>query len=347
LFVFVLKNDYFLWKSQLCRLQTAHYLYNFIIKNNIYNYEIEKEDKMKIIKYFKLFESRTSEVTNEEFIRLVKENCQDFLANPKYLQRMKGYFDGKYSYIDPKQHVRFPLMNTDDGVGVSSLHHTLFMDNLPSWKSFPKRSESLIGSLKFNEGSAFGLKCYLVIPYDGANFGLAPYSDLWGSHCKIGDMKYEFNELFSKRLIDLNVSDDSYEAMMGDIQHCYENYLSLNGEVELSPYIDNIFSKFSSDGIESVEEGFDKYFAPQCFYSRAETEVKGFKSVGYNGLVSDEKREFWTDSKCLLVYLENFGLPNFWMKYDKMKEVSTQRFSEILKMIGVSDEKIEQALKSV
>jgi hypothetical protein len=45
--------------------------------------------------------------------------------------------------------------------------------------------------------------------------------------------------------------------------------------------------------------------------------------------------------------MENFRLPNFWMKSDKMKEVSTQSFSEILKMIGVSDEKIEQALKSV
>jgi hypothetical protein len=324
-----------------------------------------RKTKMKIIKYFKLFESRTAEITDEEFVMLVKDNCKNYLANPKYLQRMKSMFNGKYSYIDPKQHVRMPLMNTEDGVGVSSVHHTLFMDNLPSWKSFPKRSESLIGSLKFNEGDAFGLRCYLVIPYDGANFGLAPYSDLWGSQCKIDDMMYEFNELFSKRLIDLKVSDDSYEAMMTDIQHRYKKYLKR--KAKLSPdgvslhetnnvllmshkhrYIDNIFSKFSSEGIESVEEGFDKYFAPQCFYSRrVGSEVKGFKSVEYDGLVSDDKREFWTDSKCLLVYMENFRLPNFWMKSDKMKEVSTQSFSEILKMIGVSDEKIEQALKSV
>lgn len=306
---------------------------------------------MKIIKYFKLFESRTAEVTDEEFVRLVKENCQDFLANPKYLQRMKGYFDGEYSYIDPKQHVRMPLMDTDGGSGVFSAHHTLLMDNLPSWKSFPKRSESLIGSLKFSEDPAFGQRCYLVIPYDGANFGLAPCSDLWGSHCEIGEMKYEFNEVFSERLIDLEVSDKSYDAMMKDLQYWYDDYLKREAKLSAHiwprvSYIDNIFRKFSSDGIGSVEEGFDKYFAPQRFSSRVSA-GKEFKSVGYEGLVSDGKREFWTDSKCLLVYLENFGLPNFWMKYDKMKEVSTQRFSEILKMIGVSDERIEQALKSV
>jgi hypothetical protein len=106
-----------------------------------------RETKMKIIKYFKLFESRTAEITDEEFVKLVKENCQDFLANPKYLQRMKRDFSGEYSYIDPKQHVRRPLMDTDSGSGVFSAHHTLLMENLPSWKSFPKRSESLIGSL--------------------------------------------------------------------------------------------------------------------------------------------------------------------------------------------------------
>jgi len=308
-----------------------------------------RETKMKIIKYFKLFESRTAEVTDEEFVRLVKENCQDFLANPKYLQRMKGYFNGEYSYIDPRRHVRRPLMDTDGGAGVFSAHHTLLMENLPSWKSFPKRSESLIGSLRFSEDQAFGQRCYLVIPYDGARFGLAPCSDLWGSYCEIGDMRYEFNDVFSERLIDLEVSDKSYDAMMKDLQHWYEDYLKREAKLSAHiwprvSYIDNIFRKFSSDGIGNAEEGFDKYFAPQRFSSRVGAGAKEFKSVGYEGLVSDGKREFWTDSRCLLVYLENFGQ---YYDINEMKAVTTQKFSEVLKQLGVSDEKIEQALKSV
>lgn len=307
---------------------------------------------MKIVKYFKLFESRTAEITDKEFVMLVKDNCKEYLANPKYMQRMKEDFNGEYSYIDPKQHVRRPLMNPD-GAGVVSAHHTLLMDNLPSWKSFPKRSESLIGSLKFSEDQAFGQRCYLVIPYDGARFGLAPCSDLWGSYCEVGDMKYEFDNLFTERLTDLGVSEKSYAAMMKDLQHWYDDYLirehnkeskrNLSSMEQYFSYIDNIFMNFSSDGIGSVEEGFDKYFAPQKFSSRVGAGAKEFKSVEYNGLVSDDKREFWTDSRCFLVYLEDFD--HFGEK--QMKATAAQKFSEVLKMLGLSDEKIDHSLKSV
>ena len=302
---------------------------------------------MKIVKYFKLFESRTAQITDKEFVMLVKDNCKEYLANPKYMQRMKWDFNGEYSYIDPKQHVRRPLMNPH-GAGVVSAHHTLLMDNLPSWKSFPKRSESLIGSLKFSEDQAFGDRCYLVIPYDGANFGLAPCSDLWGSYCEVGDMKYEFDTIFTSRLTDLGVSEKSYAAMMKDLQHWYDDYLIREHNKESKrnlyfSYIDNIFMNFSSDGIGSVEEGFDKYFAPQKFSSRVGAGAKEFKSVEYNGLVSDDKREFWTDSRCLLVYLEDFG--HFGEK--QMKATAAQKFSEVLKVLGLSDEKIDHSLKSV
>ena len=301
---------------------------------------------MKIVKYFKLFESRTAQITDKEFVMLVKDNCKEYLANPKYMQRMKEDFNGEYSYIDPKQHVRRPLMK--NGGGVVSAHHTLLMDNLPSWKSFPKRSESLIGSLKFNEDHAFGQRCYLVIPYDGARFGLAPCSDLWGSYCEVGDMKYEFDTIFTKRLTDLGVSEKSYAAMMKDLQHWYDDYLIREHNKESKrnlyfSYIDNIFMNFSSDGIGSVEEGFDKYFAPQKFSSRVGAGAKEFKSVEYNGLVSDDKREFWTDSRCLLVYLEDFD--HFGEK--QMKATAAQKFSEVLKVLGLSDEKIDHSLKSV
>jgi hypothetical protein len=154
-------------------------------------------------------------------------------------------------------------------------------------------------------------------------------------------MKYEFDNLFTERLTDLGVSEKSYDAMMKDLQHWYDDYLIKERNKEYKrnlSYIDNIFMNFSSDGIGSVEEGFDKYFAPQKFSSRVGS--KEFKSVGYEGLVSDEVREFWTDSKCFLVYLEDFGQ---YYDINKMKAFTTQKFSEVLKQLGVSVEKIEQA----
>ena len=298
---------------------------------------------MKIVKYFKLFESRTAQITDKEFVMLVKDNCKDYLANPKYMQRMKEEFNGDYSYIDPKMYLRRPLEGSG---GVVSAHHSILMDNLPSWKGFPKRFESLIGNLRFNNDQAFGDICYLVIPYDGANFGLAPSSDLWGSYCEVGNMKYEFDNVFTERFTDLGVSEKSYDAMMKDLQHYYEDYLirESNKEYKRSlSYIDNIFKNFSSDGIGSVEEGFDKYFAPQKFSSRTGAFAKEFKNVGYEGLESDDKREFWTDSRCILVYLGDLGKSSFHTK----KDDTAKKFAEVLKILGMSDEKIELALTTV
>lgn len=299
---------------------------------------------MKIVKYFKLFESRTAEITDKEFVMLVKDNCKDYLANPKYMQRMKGKFNGDYSYIDPKIHRRMPLMV--DSTGVVSTHHTLLMENLPSWKEFPKRSESVIGNLRFSYDTSFGDRCYLVIPYDGANFGLAPSSDLWGSYCEVGNMKYEFDDVFTERLTDLSVSEKSYVAMMKDLQHYYNDYLIRESNKEYKrnlSYIDNIFKNFSSDGIESVEEGFDKYFAPQKFSSRTGDFVKEFKNVGYEGLESTDCREFWTDSRCILVHLADLRRSSFHERRDE----GVKGFSEVLKMLGLSDEKIKLALTTV
>ena len=73
---------------------------------------------MKNIQYFKLFESRTAELSEKEFLNLVKTKCRDFIKTPKYLQRIKSSHNGEYSYINPKQSHRNPLMKDGDGGGV-------------------------------------------------------------------------------------------------------------------------------------------------------------------------------------------------------------------------------------
>ena len=128
---------------------------------------------MKRIQYFKLFESRTARLSDEEFINLAKTKCKDFLTSPKYLQRIKSSYDGDYSYINPKLSHRNPLMKDEGAGGVFSSHHTLLMDNLPSWKGFPKRTQSIIGSTNFGFDPSFGDHYYCIIPYDGANFAIS------------------------------------------------------------------------------------------------------------------------------------------------------------------------------
>jgi hypothetical protein len=74
---------------------------------------------MKIIKYFKLFESRSSELSKIEFEKILKDNCKDFINNPKLLQRDKQ--DSILNtYINPKKFTREPLMMSDGDVVFSN-----------------------------------------------------------------------------------------------------------------------------------------------------------------------------------------------------------------------------------
>lgn len=296
---------------------------------------------MKKIQYFKLFESRTARLSDEEFIDLVKNKCKDFLNNPKYLQRIKASYDGDYSYINPKLSHRNPLMKDEGAGGVFSSHHTLLMDNLPSWNGFPKRTQSIIGSTNFGFDPSFGDHYYCIIPYDGANFALAPDCDLWNSSCKISGEEYKFDDYFSESFLQADISDKSYNQMMQDIQKLYEDYLS-GKEGDISRYIIRILKQMKKDNVTDVKIALDDYFAPEKFRGLGTKTTKslgiildsnGFTLMNYSGISNIQEKdslgnlikygnEFWTDSECLIVYLGDSSSPrDVYENYNKVLEL--------------------------
>jgi len=276
------------------------------------------------LKLFKMFESRTSELTESEFRKILHEKCKDFVKSPKLLQRSKTSEDPEFSYINPKSFDRAPLKKSDRFTdGVESRHHTLLMDNLPSWKDFPKRSQSVIGLTSEDPRVIFGFHRYLIIPFDGARFGVAPSSDLWG--CKVDitnyrplttDPTFSFNDFFSEMMIMNKVSDNSYAEMMSDLQELYKEFKSLmlyppvkNQSSKSTDWIIHLiplFKKFDQSKFESVEEGFNHFFAPNRFKGTDLDEQEGFQVMDWEYLSSlgnYETYEFWTDSECLLWYI--------------------------------------------
>jgi hypothetical protein len=297
---------------------------------------------MKRIQYFKLFESRTAKLSDEEFINLVKTKCKDFLANPKYLQRIKTSYDGDYSYINPKLSHRNPLMKDDSHGGVFSSHHTLLMDNLPSWEGFPKRTKSLIGLTNFGFEPSFGDNYYCIIPYDGATFALAPDCDLWNSSCKIWGQEYKFDDYFSESFSQARISDKSYDEMMNDIQKIYDDYKKLNlsdftDKCRISGYIIRILKQMKEDNITDVKIAFNDYFAPDKFSGLGSSTLQknGFTLMNYSEISNIQEKdsqgnlikngnEFWTDSECLIVFLNDSPSPG---------EVY-ERYNELLKLLS-------------
>jgi hypothetical protein len=274
---------------------------------------------------FKMFESRTSELTESEFRKILHEKCKDFVKAPKLLQRSKTSEGPIFSYINPKSFDRAPLKKSDRFTdGVESRHHTLLMDNLPSWSKFPKRSQSVIGLTSADQRVIFGSHRYLIIPFDGAKFGVAPSSDLWG--CKVDvtnyrplrtDPTFSFNDFFSEMMVMNKVSDNSYSEMMSDLQELYKEFESLlvYSPVEKSQsskstdwliHLIPLFKKFHESKFESVEDGFNHFFSPDRFRGTDLDDLEGFHVMNWSYLTNLDRwhsYEFWTDSECLLYYI--------------------------------------------
>lgn len=271
-----------------------------------------------MIKLFKIFETRTAGLSEDEFIKLLNENCKDFINNPVLLQRSKINNDGDFSFIDPTISIRKPFIDMNDGV--YSEHNTLLMDNLPSWRFFPKRSQSIIGVTNEDGRTLFGKYRYLIIPYDDAKFGIAPSIDLWSCNTYTTPSKIDkisFDNRLSKTLSNNNlphtISDDSFTKMMSDMEILYNKWLEdgKNWVWIRGNSIEAIFKYIKSKNI-SVLQGFDEVLSPEKFEGTHLDKLTGYHVVDYKKLseitIGDNcNYEFWTDSKCLLYLMPDTG----------------------------------------
>lgn len=268
---------------------------------------------MRLTKYFKLFESRTSELSEEEFFKIMKESCKDFINNPKYLQRVKNKFERTYSYIDPKIH------NRTEGTDRNMAKNLLFLlDNLPAWKDYPKRNNSIIATSGHTKNSIYGRDYFIIIPFDDAKFGVVPGDDLWGCRFKVGENKSVCFGTLQSSMDDNKVLNSSYDIMIKDIQRLYENYeksesLLANWSKALGQFFDYI----KNLGYENVEQAFIDLLTPDKlvgFESIPDDVVdkpdKHFRILNYYDIKSDGA-EVWTDSKCLIYHLGHLAERNW------------------------------------
>ena len=276
---------------------------------------------------FKMFESRTSELTEVEFRKILHEKCKDFVKAPKLLQRSKSSEGPIFSYINPKSFDRSPLKKSDRFTdGVESRHHTLLMDNLSSWSKFPKRSQSVIGLTSADQRIIFGFHRYLIIPFDGAKFGVAPSFDLWGCQVYITDQRplmedltLSFNDKFSEIFVVNKISDNSYSDMMDDLQKQYDEWLkdSFSAFKSVSSdilKINKLFKKFKEGGFKKVEDGFNHFLSPDRFRGTDLDDLEGFQVMNWHHITNIDKwnsYEFWTDSECLIYYIGKTENPSW------------------------------------
>lgn len=120
---------------------------------------------------------RSKKLTAKQAYDLVQKKCKKFFTKMEKMQ-VPFVYRGRASSDE------FTLSDPTKGLLRQSAHTynymTLMMDNLPSWKKYPKRSKSLVCSTEFKTATFYG-NVYYVIPFDNYKIGICPSTDIWFS----------------------------------------------------------------------------------------------------------------------------------------------------------------------
>jgi hypothetical protein len=223
-----------------------------------------------------LNESRTQPVSEEQANELIDKHCS---KNYKKLESNKfGIYRGTmepfgdYGYINTNKGELRTSANTEN-------YTTLLMDNLPSWKSYPKRSRGIICSTDKNSAEQYG-EAYHVIPYDNAKIGICSKEDVWysfdftpsGNTYDVPDLNQLFKITFYRynikvddsnwssfksglNKLDLNtvLEDKHYEEFMDGWWEKLRNYI-FETDKKIIQHLDNILNPTKHGFLK----GFDK-----------------------------------------------------------------------------------------
>ena len=236
-------------------------------------------------KTFLMTEGRSETLHETEAIRLIKENCtvavKSNLNNKGKIHRGVNNNES-FLFVDPKSAKPRRSANTKN-------YYTLLMDNMKSWKKYPKRSESLICSTNQRQ-FGYGFH-FVVLPYDNAVLGVASKQDLWVSFEDIDTRDLsQFNNNIGTimRELDVSISDSSYLDVLNAFGE-FDMSVSDNPEV-----IDNLING-GIKWLQGYKGDLLKHMQKLLDPNRNDFELK---KIG-DKLPKD--REVWTDSKCIMV----------------------------------------------
>jgi len=117
-----------------------------------------------------------TEKSDPEWAYWVRQNCRAYLARANAHPIYRG-FDDSFDKI--------PLALKDTNTFTrrsanTANYYTLWMDNAPAWKDYPRRSKSYIASTSYYAAGDFGIP-FRLFPAADARIGVCPADDLWQS----------------------------------------------------------------------------------------------------------------------------------------------------------------------
>lgn len=217
----------------------------------------------------------------DDIIQLLETNCSEALiALKKGKTCFKGLRDLSQPFYktDPKLKIR-KSKNTKN-------YYTLLFDNLPSWSKYPKRSRSLICSNDRECCWSYGIP-FLVLPYNGAKFGVSPDADIW--HC-FNNIGIKNLNLFTKVISDCGIPDKKFDQLIFELR--------IGGEYNTS-------AKFKKAGLDLIGEAMKNNKTNQDLINKLNflfnPDKNGFELANIKTIPTDYPSEIWTDSEAYLI----------------------------------------------
>jgi len=191
---------------------------------------------------------------------------------------LQGSFKKSYGYINSNK-------GRDRVSAYTSNFTTLLLDNLPSWKGWPKRSKGIICSTDEEYSEDYG-RIFYVIPYDSAKVAVAPAEDIFYSFKFLNsdnDTVRDFN-IWIERLIDR--FDISTPKTFNDLKKT----------LKILSMIDSGTDRYDIFKENDYMKTLDNLFNP---------DKNGFKQ-GIDSL--NPEREVWIQGECIVVYTSNINI---------------------------------------
>lgn len=229
-----------------------------------------------------LVEGRTQEISEDQFQSYIDSGSYVEPKTPIY--RHISAFRHMYGYIDPTKYTRTSLCADNN-------YYTLLIDNLPSWKGWPKRSKAIVGTTDMANAKTRAQRrtFYKVFPVKDAIIGVCPSYDIWLSFEKaLYDVG--FSEIHNLNEFMINIRRIIELADGNDVQ-TYKDLLKYDWPPEKFAELSVRFEPFMSwkDGEPLVTGFLNRILDPDV---NDFTRVRPTQSI-------PEYREVWIADKCL------------------------------------------------
>jgi len=244
---------------------------------------------------------RLHEIETNEKELLEKYQKEIRFAADKFIEHNVAIYRGSETYSRADVMLTDPTARTTARKSAMRIgnYYTLWMDNSPKWREYPKRSRSLICCTDRSYAGSYGT-VRVVIPLVNTKIGVCLTVDIWRSFRKSVSSLGDFSDWLQDKLSKVSKHDPKNLT--------YTELLHLLGNMEVPK--EKIYTFTNQELLSNATNGvklMDEIFDP---------DANSFWLTDWNNFKPAGPREVWLSAPCLLMH------PNLFMSH--VKDVEKQ-----------------------